>query len=111
MSENMLEINAETFDSEVLKADKPVLVDFSAVWCGPCKMLDPIVDELAGEWGDSVKVVKLDIDHSPDVAIRYQVLGVPTLMVFKAGQVAERLVGYKPKDKIVEALSPHLQLA
>lgn len=105
---SLLKVDTENFQSEVLEANGPVLVDFGAVWCGPCKMLDPIVDELAVEWGDSIKVVKLDIDTSPDIAIKYHVMGVPTLMVFKNGEVQERVTGYQPKDKIVKKFSEHL---
>ncbi|TAK13880.1 MAG: thioredoxin [Anaerolineae bacterium] len=108
---DILEIHEEQFQSEVLDASGPVLVDFSAVWCQPCKMLDPVVDELAGDWEGSVKFVKIDVDHNPMVAMNYQVMGVPTLLLFKGGQVQERLVGFKPKDHIVAKLSPHLELA
>ena len=101
-------INEDDFASEVLNAAQPVLVDFTAVWCGPCKMLEPIVIELAGEWSGKVKVVKLDVDHNPNIAMQYQVMGVPTLMLFKGGEVKERLTGYKPKKQIVSKLTPHL---
>jgi thioredoxin 1 len=105
---NIIEINEETFENEVLQAETPVVVDFSAVWCGPCKMLDPVVEELASDWDGQVKFVKLDVDHSPSIAMNYQVMGVPTLMLFKGGEVQERLSGYMPKNKIVSKLSPHL---
>lgn len=105
---NLPEISESTFDSEVLAAQEPVLVDFSAVWCGPCKMLDPIVEELANEWNGKVKVVKLDVDHAPGVAMKYQVMGVPTLMLFVGGESRERITGFKPKDRIVSKLTPHL---
>lgn len=108
---NTIEVNSDSFQSEVLEADGPVMVDFGAVWCGPCKMLDPVVDELAGEWGEAIKVVKLDIDHNPDIAIQYHVMGVPTLMVFKNGEVQDRITGYQPKNKIVARFSEHLALA
>jgi thioredoxin 1 len=102
------EVTEDSFESEVLQADKPVLVDFGAVWCAPCKRLDPIVEELAGEWGDVIKVVKLDVDNNPSVAMSYQVLGVPTLMLFNGGEIKERLTGFQPKAKIVDKFSPHL---
>ncbi len=105
---NIPEVSEDTFKEEVLSEDKPVLVDFSAVWCGPCKMLDPIVEELAQEWSDQLKVVKLDVDHNPQIAMQYQVMGVPTLMLFKGGESRERLTGYQPKDRITARLSPHL---
>ncbi len=105
---NLVEVNEENFKSEVLEADGPVLVDFGAVWCGPCKMLDPLVEEMAADWGDSVKVVKLDIDNNVNVAMSYQVMSVPTLMLFKNGEPVERMTGYKPKNKILDKFNPHL---
>ncbi len=101
-------VNEADFQNEVLEAQKPVLVDFGAVWCGPCKMLDPVVEELAGEWGEKVKVVKVDVDHNPNLAIQYQVLGVPTLILFVNGQPAERLTGFKPKKQLQRAFESHL---
>ena len=105
---NIPEIDEATFESEVLTAPDPVLVDFSAVWCGPCKMLDPIVEELASEWTGKLKVVKIDVDHSPGIAMQYQVLGVPTLMLFVDGQSRERITGFQPKDRIVSKLGPYI---
>lgn len=108
---NIPEVNEDTFQDEVLSATKPVLVDFSAVWCGPCKMLDPIVEELAQEWSEDIKVVKLDVDNNPNIAMQYQVMGVPTLMLFISGETRERLTGYQPKDRITSKLKPYLQTA
>lgn len=105
---NIPEIDEGTFESEVLTASDPVLVDFSAVWCAPCKMLDPIVEELASEWNGKVKFVKLDVDHAPEIAMKYQVLGVPTLMLFVDGESRERITGFQPKDRIVSKLNPHI---
>ena len=105
---NLFEVNEESFQAEVLDESRPVLVDFGAVWCGPCKMLDPLVEEMANEWGESVKVVKIDVDHNPTIAMNYQVMGVPTLMLFKSGEAVERMTGYKPKAKILDKLTPHL---
>ncbi|UCE00326.1 MAG: thioredoxin [Chloroflexota bacterium] len=105
---NIPEIDEATFENEVLSAPDPVLVDFSAVWCAPCKMLDPIVEELASEWNGKVKVVKLDVDHSPGIAMQYQVLGVPTLMLFVDGESRERITGFQPKERIVSKLNPYL---
>jgi thioredoxin 1 len=97
-----------TFSSEVLESDLPVLVDFTAVWCGPCKMLDPLVKQLAEEWSAKVKVVKLDVDDNPQLTMNYNVMGVPTLILFKGGVPVERLSGYQPKDKLVKKFSPHI---
>lgn len=105
---NIPEIDEGTFQNEVLESPEPVLVDFSAVWCGPCKMLDLIVEELASDWTGKVKVVKLDVDHSPSIAMQYQVLGVPTLMLFVDGESRERITGFQPKDRIVSKLGPHI---
>ena len=109
MLANIPEVNEDNFGDEVLAEARPVLVDFSAVWCVPCKMLDPIVEQLAQEWTDKVKVVKLDVDNNPNIAMQYQVMGVPTLMLFIQGETRERLVGYQPKDRIASKLTAHLE--
>ena len=96
------------FKQEVLEASVPVLVDFTAVWCQPCKMLDPVVKQLAEDWGDKVRVFKLDVDDNPQLAMDYQVMGVPTLMLFKAGQPVERVTGYQPKDRLQNKFKSHL---
>ena len=101
-------LSESTFQDEVISADLPVLVDFTAVWCGPCKMLDPIIKELAHEWNGKVKVVKLDVDHNPSIAMNYQVMGVPTLMLFKQGEPVERVTGYQPKERLEKKFNPHL---
>jgi len=100
-------VNESSFQSEVIDFNGPVLVDISAVWCGPCKMLDPIVHQLADEWQGKVKVLKLDADENPNILMQYGVLGIPTLMLFKGGDLKERLTGFLPKNKLVERLSPH----
>ncbi len=96
------------FDADVLHADLPVLVDFGAEWCHPCKQLDPIVDELASEWAGKVRVVRLDIDQNIATTMKYGVMGVPTLILFVGGEVKERLSGYQPKRKILDKLGPFL---
>jgi thioredoxin 1 len=104
----ILKVDEANFKLEVLEAALPVLVDFTAVWCGPCKMLDPVVKQLAQEWDGRVKVAKLDIDENQDLTVQYQVMGVPTLMLFVKGQPVQRVSGYLPKDKLVAKFKPHL---
>src|SRR5688500_15415227 len=94
-------VNTLDFKTEVLDDSLPVLVDFTATWCPPCKMVDPIVKELAAEWEGKVKVVKCDADQNPDILVTYSILGLPTVMLFKGGQMLERVSGYQPKDKLV----------
>jgi len=103
-SKNVQAFNETNFDSEVLKSDVPVLVDFTATWCGPCKALAPIVEKLADEFQGKVKVGKLDIDESQALAQKYGVRSVPTVMVFKAGQKASQHVGLTNRDKLVALL-------
>ena len=101
-------LDEATFQNEVIEAAEPVLVDFTAVWCAPCKMLDPVVKELANDWEDSVKVFKLDVDEHPNVAMNYGIMGVPTLMLFKNGEAVERVTGYQPKDRLEKKFTPHI---
>jgi len=101
---NAVEITDQSFDSEVLKSPLLVLVDFWATWCGPCRMIAPVVEELAAENIDSVKVCKLNIDDSPNIAAGYGVSRIPTLKIFKNGQGVERFVGVQPKKRLQEAL-------
>ena len=108
-SNGIVEVTDANFDSDVLKSDKPVLIDFWAAWCSPCRAIAPIVEELAGEYQGKVKVVKMDVDRNGATPMRYKVTGIPTLLVFKGGQVVEQLVGYKPKDAIAQALDKHVR--
>ncbi len=104
----IFEVTDTNFDQEVLKSDKPVMVDFWAAWCGPCRALAPIVDEIAGSYGAKLKVVKMDVDRNPATPNRYNVRGIPTLLIFKGGKLQEQLVGYHPKENIEKALKNHL---
>lgn len=97
-------VTSADFQSKVLDAKEPVLVDFFATWCGPCKRLSPTVDEVAGEVAGKASVYKLDIDESPDVAARYGVMSVPTLIVFENGQVKNQVVGVQPKQTVLGLL-------
>lgn len=95
-------ITKDNFETEVLMADKPVLVDFWATWCGPCKMIGPIVEEIANEHPE-IKVCKVNVDDEGELSIRYNVMSIPTLMIFKNGEIAQTAIGYRPKEEI-EAL-------
>lgn len=101
-------VNEQDFQQEVLGAELPVLVDFTADWCPPCKMIAPIVEQLAGEWEGKVKVVKLDTDQNPNVMMQYGIMGIPTLMLFKGGEIKERMTGFQPKDKLEAKVNPHV---
>ena len=105
---NAVTVTEDNFDSEVLQAQVPVLVDFWAAWCGPCRAVAPTVEELAVEYKDRLKVVKVDVDENQEVSIRYGVQSIPTLLVFKGGKVVERLIGAYPKPMVVSKLLPHL---
>jgi thioredoxin 1 len=98
----------ENFESEVLKSDKPVLIDFWAEWCGPCRMIAPIVEELANEYEGKVKIGKLDVDNNQQTAIKFGVRSIPTLLVIKDGKVAETIIGAVPKNQIVQKLNSAL---
>ena len=108
MSENTIEVTQDSFDAEVLKSDIPVLVDFWAPWCGPCKMLGPTMDEIAGEKEGSLKVCKINVDENQDIAVKFSVMSIPMMILFKGGEVAEQMVGNQPKANILSKIEPHL---
>ncbi len=103
-----IELTDQNFDQEVLRADKPVLVDFWAVWCGPCKAIAPVVEELASEYETTLKVGKFDVDANPQVPSKFNIRSIPTLMVFQGGKVVEQIVGAVPKRALVQKLQPYL---
>ena len=105
---NAVAVTDQSFQSEVLDSPVPVLVDFWAAWCGPCRAVAPIVEEIAAEYRGQLKVVKVDVDESQDVAGRYRIQSIPTLMVFKGGQEVERVVGAVPKPMLLSRVRKHL---
>jgi thioredoxin len=107
-SNGIIEVTDASFEQEVLKSEAPVLIDFWAPWCGPCKAIAPIVDELASAYSGRVKITKMNIDQNSATPSRFGVRGIPTLLVFKGGQVKEQIVGFVEKEKIEAALTKHL---
>ena len=105
MSNNVSSIGSGDFDGEVLKADKLVLVDFWAEWCGPCKMIAPLLDQVAGEMADKVKIVKVNVDSEPQIAQQFGIYNIPTLLFFKEGKVREQVVGTVAKKVLVEKIN------
>ena len=105
---NTITVNDENFDEEVLQSDIPVLVDFWAEWCGPCKIVGPTIEALASDYKGKVKVAKLDVDSSPETAGRFSVRSIPTLMVFKDGAVQETTVGVRPKGQLAELINQYI---
>ena len=105
MAEGVMDIEDGSFDSEVLQSDKPVMVDFWAPWCGPCKAIGPIVEELAGTFGDKIKFTKCNVDNNPVTPGKYGIKAIPTLILFKEGDVVEQITGMVAKSKLEEAIN------
>jgi thioredoxin 1 len=104
MAGNVVEVSDAEFESSIIQSDKPALVDFWAEWCQPCKMLAPVVEEIAGEYIDKVRVAKVNVDDNPATATKFGIRGIPTLLLFKEGKVVQQLVGVKPKGDITKAI-------
>jgi thioredoxin 1 len=105
---NALSVTAQNFDAEVLRSNIPVLVDFWAEWCGPCKMIAPHVDAIAEEFAGTLKVCKVNIDEEGSIAGRYGIMSIPTLLIIKGGQVATQIVGAMPKQQLIEKIRPYI---
>jgi thioredoxin 1 len=108
MSENTVKVTDASFGDDVLKSDKPVIVDFWAEWCGPCRQVAPILDEIAREHSDKITIAKVNIDENPQIARDYQILSIPTMNVYQNGQVVKTIVGAKPKAALLRDLADYL---
>lgn len=104
MSDQPIEVRDNNFEEEVLESSTPVLVDFWAPWCGPCRMVAPVVEEIARDYNNRLKVAKVNVDDNPDTASRFGIMSIPTLILFKEGKPVETLVGFQPKDKLAQKI-------
>lgn len=105
---NFINVNEENFNSEVINSALPVLVEFGAVWCGPCKRLEPLLEQLGKQWAEKLKIAKLDVDENINLTTQFQVMGVPTIILFSKGQAVERLTGLQSLDRLIEKFESYL---
>jgi len=108
MAGRVIELSEQNWEQEVLQADKPVLVDFWAPWCGPCRIIAPMIEELAEEFGEQIKVGKLNTDENPNIAMRYGIRAIPTIILFKNGEVVDTRIGVQPKEALKQMVLEHL---
>jgi thioredoxin 1 len=101
-------VTDDTFEAEVIQSNTPAIVDFWAPWCAPCHMIAPILEKIAADYNGQLKVAKLDVDQNPQVATQFGVMSIPTMIIFKDGEAVERLIGYMPKERLLEKITPHL---
>lgn len=107
-NQNVLNVTSDNFETEVVNSDKPVLVDFWAAWCGPCRMVGPVIEQLADEYVGKVKIGKLNVDEQGELASRFSVMSIPTIVLFKEGQIVEKVVGARAKEEFEKMISKHI---